>query len=416
MNGVKFTFAACMAVSALDAATASDLSSALLQNGGGYSLRSHPEYNAQGIRHANWVFMPSLTSGLSFDSNLYKTRDHQESSMVGVFAPALAINSDMSRHRIHFGLSGQRKQVFSNSDASTLSGRASAGAQLEVLKDFALDLGTSIESRQYGLGDADGPSDAKHGVRRDAYSASARVSKVFNRLRFIGGGSVNHYNYHDVEAKDGGTIDQDARDGTRYNLLGKINYAFSPGFSAFVSAEFDARDWKATGAENRDSNGFEFLTGLELDKRGNLHGAAGIGYLRQDYDLGSRGDISTYSFNVDVQWMPSPLLVVNFDGRQAVEESSLDGYVSKLTSTAKVSMDYELRRNFVISPIFSFKREDFAGTSRSDDTLRARLETKHLINRNLKFGAYYDFERLKSTEAASSYSRHLIGINARVEY
>ncbi|AEV37442.1 hypothetical protein PSE_2934 [Pseudovibrio sp. FO-BEG1] len=416
MRSLKFILATCMAGSAFEAATASDLSEALLQNAGGYGLKSHPEYNAKGIRHANWIFMPSLTSGLYFDSNLYKTRSSADSSMVGLFAPSLSISSEISRHRFRVNLSGQKKHAFSKPNASTLSGRVSTGARLEVLRDFTLDLGAGMEARQYELGEADTSSDAKHGIRREAYSATTRISKVFNRLRFIGGGTVSHFNYHDVEARDGSTIDQDTRDGTRYSLIGKVNYAFSPGLSTFVSAEYNARNWRASGEENRDSSGFEVLAGLEVDKRGNFHGAAGVGYLNQNYQLGSRGDISTYSFNVDMQWMPSPLLVVKVKGRQAVEESSLDGQVSKLTSNARLSLDYELRRNLILSPLLSFKREDYAGSDRRDNTFRARLEAKHLINRNLKFGAYYDFETRKSSEADNSYDRHLIGITAKVEY
>ncbi|QUS58932.1 outer membrane beta-barrel protein [Pseudovibrio brasiliensis] len=416
MTSLRVTIIACMAVTAVNAATASDLSDALLQNSSGYSLRAQPQYSALGIRFANWLLMPTLKSGLYYDSNLYKAKGRKESSVVGLFAPALTLHSDVSRHSFQFGLSGLRKHAFSNENASTLSGRASANANVEILSDFALDLGASIETKQFELGAADASSDAQHGVRREAYVASARISKVFNRLRFIGGASVTHHNYHDVSAESGGVIDQDYRDGTRFSILGKMNYAFSPGLSAFASAEYNARNWKAAGVDNRDSQGIEFLTGLEVDKRGNFHGVAGVGYLRQDYDLGTRGDISTYSVNVDLQWMPSPLLVVNFDGRRSVEESSLAGHTSKLTSKAEVSLDYEFLRNLIISPVISYKRENYSGVDRRDDTFRARLETKHLINRNLKFGAYYDFETLKSTAAENSYSRHLIGINAKVEY
>lgn len=379
-------------------------------------MRPRPEYDAQGMRFPGWLIMPTLTSGLYYDSNIYQEQNNMQGSLVGLISPAIAVNSDFSRHSLNLYLSARERYVFEDANASTLSGRALADGRVDVLNDLALNLGGRIELNQDELGDNDVPLTSKTGVRYNVYGGYAGASKTFNRVTVGATGSISHYDYHDVESVDGDVLDQDNRDGYRYDLIAKVSYAYFPGLSFYGSAEFNERNWRDTGSSNRDSNGIELLAGMEFDMRGTIHGSAGVGYLSQDYELETRQDIQTFAYNVELQWTPTALVTVNIIGLQSIEESYVFGSAGQLESYAEIAVDYEFLRNWIFSPAFIYSREDYLGVNRVDNRYRALVKTDYFVNRYMKLGAAYEYERLSSDRPGVSYDRHLLGVNFNAEY
>ncbi|GHB49708.1 capsular polysaccharide biosynthesis protein [Pseudovibrio japonicus] len=423
MRLVKHLAVTCFAAVSVDVAVVNSVSAQeLVDNGTGVTeeyrvrYRSRPEYDAQGIRRGSWLYLPSVTSELEFDSNVNKAEKGGKDSFVALLKPELSILSDFSRHSLNFNFSGRERFVFDDEDASTFTGHALVDGQVDVLRDLALTFGAGFDANQDELGDSTTPSSAKEGVRSNVYKANAGISKAFNRVNVYATGSVENYDYFSVETVNGGSLSQSFRDGTRYNVLSKVSYAYSPGLFAFVSAELNKRDWNGSGAANRDSDGYELLTGLEFDMRGTLHGSVSLGYLEQNYDLASFDDISSFSYGMDLEWTPTSLLTVNLNGRQLVEESSTAGSSGILTSNVGLSADYEFRRNWLVTPSVGYLREEFKGTDRVDDTIKAGLRTDYMVNRNLALQASYGYENRDSNEVGSSYDRHIGGVSFVVKY
>ncbi len=150
--------------------------------------------------------------------------------------------------------------------------------------------------------------------------------------------------------------------------------------------------------------------------RGTIHGSAGVGYLSQDYELETRQDIQTFAYNVELQWTPTALVTVNIIGLQSIEESYVFGSAGQLESYAEIAVDYEFLRNWIFSPAFIYSREDYLGVNRVDNRYRALVKTDYFVNRYMKLGAAYEYERLSSDRPGVSYDRHLLGVNFNAEY
>jgi hypothetical protein len=63
-----------------------------------------------------------------------------------------------------------------------------------------------------------------------------------------------------------------------------------------------------------------------------------------------------------------------------------------------------------------FTRDDFRGIDRTDNTYRARLGARYLLNRNLSVDVGYDFATRDSDVNGADYDRHIVrlGLIARL--
>jgi hypothetical protein len=70
----------------------------------------------------------------------------------------------------------------------------------------------------------------------------------------------------------------------------------------------------------------------------------------------------------------------------------------------------------VLSPLLIYEKDDFKGQLRNDDVYAAGLRLKHLFNNVASASIYYRYLRRKSNIPVNSYDRHVIGINASVQF
>jgi hypothetical protein len=378
--------------------------------------RPRPDYDPMGMRVGSWLLFPSLTTEMLYDSNIFDTQNNEKSSAVLLFTPNLAMQSDFGRHALNINLGASHRRVTRDSNANTTSAFAHADARFDVRGDLSLTAGAKVETNQEALGNDNTPAAAKRGVRHMLYSGSVGVNKAFNRMALSATASATHYDYFDVDSNAGGKVDQDTRDGSQYSALAKLSYLLSPEYSAFVSVEGNIRDWSYTGAANRDSKGIEVLAGVDFSLTRLLLGSASIGYLRQDYDNAAFKTNNTWSYALDLTWMPTPLATVNVGGRRTIEEATQAGVSGKIGTSLSASVDIEARRNVLVTPSLSFTHKDYIGSNQVDKTYGAGLKVDYLLNRYFKLGAKYDFSKKESNVANQGYKKHVVGVYAKAEY
>lgn len=378
--------------------------------------RPRPDYDPMGMRAGSWILYPALTAETQYDSNIFETQNNEKSSAVFLLAPNLAMQSDFGRHALNINLGAIHRMVAEDEDANTTSGFAHADARVDILGNLAMTASAKIESNQDNLGNDNTPSAAKEGVRHMLYSGSLGLSKSFNRVTVDTSASVTHYDYMDVDSKNGGKVDQDMRDGSQYSAIAKLSYLLSPDYSAFVSVEGNMKDWSYTGTANRDSKGVEVLGGVDFTLNRLLLGSASVGYLHQDYDNAAFKSNNTWSYALGLTWMPSTVATVNINGRRTIEEATQTGVSGKYSTSISASVDFEARRNLLVTPSMSFTQKDYIGSTQEEKTYTAGMKIDYLVNRNVKLGAKYDFTNKDSNVANQSYQKHVVGIYAKAEY
>ena len=378
--------------------------------------RPRPGYEAIGIRAGSMMFYPGLLAEATYNSNVYAVPTGEQGDSAFFIAPQLTAQSDFSNHELKLDFGLNHLEYFDLTAESRTNAHAAASGRLDVRSDLAIAMAGKIARRHEERGTSNSPFLAAEPVPYDEYDASMSVTKSFNRLEVSTGGAFEHRDYHDVKMVGGGTLDQDFRDGEIYVLGGRVAYRLKPGFRVFADGRYNWRRFNNLPGLNGDSEGYNLLAGAEFNVTSMVHGEVGIGYLSQSYAASGVSDATGLSYFADVIWTATPLITVTVGGRRKVDETALAIAPGRVDSSAYVRIDYELRRNFIVSPSINVVYEDYTGIAREDWVVEPGLRLDYLINRHFSVGARYIYTSRNSNVNVNDFDRHLVGINAKAQF
>ena len=378
--------------------------------------RARAEYVKGGIRYSSLIFYPSLTVKPFYDSNVYASPSAEQSSTGIIFSPNLSIESDWSNHQLSLNLQADHHQYFDTTSETRTDGHAVLSGRLDVRSDLAVFGAVSAARRHERRGTSNSPNTAAKPVPYDDFDAALSVAKEFNRLEVAAGITGEYRNYQNVPAVGGGTLDQDYRDGVNVSVGGRIAYLMRPGIRIFGDARYNWRQYNNPPGVNADSHGYNLLAGLEFTLSTLMRGEIGIGYLGQTYEGAGLPNATGFKYSADLIWNPTPLMTVTLKGNRSVDESGLAGSPARVDSNVEVTLDYELRRNLIVSPSFAYSYEEYPGTSRRDNVFAPELRIDYLVNRYLTLGLGYSYVLRESNVGGVGYDRHYVGVNAQAKF
>jgi hypothetical protein len=381
--------------------------------GAGSASAEEPEnyYQADGVRLGAFTAYPSLRGSIGIDDNVYAQESNEVDDTYYELSPALRLQSDWSRHELVLQFTNQNVWYDTQSSedhhdwsvggegrvdvsyATTIQARATY-AELHELRGDSNVLGNAAEPTPYG--------------RFDGY---AEIRHRFNRLGVAAGAGLSDFDYDDVAALGGGTIDNDNRDRTVTLYQGEVNYAVSPDTYAFVRGIYNTRDYDLQPPAvlfNRDSEGYEVNGGLRFDLTHLIEGEVYGGYLEQDYD--ALPDIDGFSYGANFDYAITRLTTISVDAGRTIEETNQAGSPGYLSSSVGGEVRHELRRNIILTAGAAYVNNDYEASTREEDIWTAELGGKYLMNRNLSLEAGYHFGTRDSTLALSDYERNRVWI------
>ena len=121
---------------------------------------------------------------------------------------------------------------------------------------------------------------------------------------------------------------------------------------------------------------------------------------------GASGRIETSGASVDIRlkWFPTMLTNVTLDGGRSIEETTVDGAASLVSTRGEVRVDHELLRNLIFSGSMGYENQEFTGGLRNDDILRGAVSGRYMINNNIHLDAGWEFVDRTSSDVPFSYS------------
>jgi hypothetical protein len=346
--------------------------------------RPHPEYDALGLHIGQFLAFPKLEAGVENNDNIYAAATGEVGDTIYSVAPSISIESQWPRHELRVSASAdaQRYSDFKNEDNTSY--RAGAAGRLDVQRDSnvsgTVDFARSFEPR----GSSSYVVPTRAPIEYDDSSASLRGVKEFNRLRVSGSASVHKVDYKDGETLTGIIIDQDFRDSTDSTVTGRADYAISPATAVFgevagTKVEYDA----APGARNRDSSGVRGLAGVNFELTDLVTGELSAGYLTRSFDDGVTDDVSEAAYRGNVNWYVTPLMTVSANAEKQIRDSAVIGSPAYVSDTSGVRVDYEARRNLIVSGTASYSRDAYQNLDREDKRAGVGVTVTYLLNRNL---------------------------------
>ena len=378
--------------------------------------RQQPGYEPIGIRSGSWMFNPSFTAGTFYDSNVFSSNTTQRSDIAAVVEPTLRAHSLWGRHGLDLKLDAQSTAYSQFTSLNQTNASLKGNGWLDITKDTMLLGSFQIAHLNEGVGTLSSPGNAISPTPYNLISGDVTLRKEFNRLTTSIGFRTDSYDYGSTRAQDGTVINQDARDGQIYSLHSRIDYAISSTLGWFGGVEGNQRDIRGTPGHTLDSQGYRALSGVTIGLGNLVTGEFGAGYVQQRFDDPSIGMIEGPSYRARLTWRPTRVLDVHVNAEQLVTQTSDTSATGVLANAVQLGLDYELRRNVIVSLAGGYENDRFFGQFRKDNVLTSDTRVKYLVNRFSAVSAYYRYTKRDSDVPVFTFDKHLVGMNVTAQF
>ncbi len=380
------------------------------------STRIHPGYEPHGHRSGPWMFYPGLTLGTFYDSNVFASNTTKRSDVALRVHPTLRANSLWDRHSLTFQADLWSAFYRENSGLDYTDASIKSRARIDLTHASAILANVRVAKLHEGVGSLSSPSGAVEPTPYKTASGDATYWHRFNRLTASAGFRADTYDFGSTRAQDGSIISQSSRDGQVYTGHGRLDYVLSPTLGLFGAVEGNRRDIRGTPGRTLDSEGYRVLGGVNLELSRLVTGEIGFGYSRQDFEAASIGTIEGPSYRALLTWSPTRLIDIHFRAEQIVTQASDTDAAGIRADAIQIGLDYELRRNVVLSLSSTYERDKFFGQPRRDEVLSSTAELRYLLNRFGSMSLRHRYLNRDSNIPSFTYDKHEVGLNVTAQY
>ena len=389
--------------------------------------RPREDYDPLGIRAGSFFIFPSISLSGTYDSNAFATSNDEDSDVGAILAPRVDVNSNWSRHALNFSAGAVSAAWAEYSENNFLDAYAATTGRLDVTR---ADIATGTLRFDRLHEDRDDPDESgtttigtsDRGNLNRYYRGLADVQYRHNFARFftLVGGGVQRLFYDDI-----GDRDVSRRDRWEYGGRARVGYQLSPRIGTFVQGNYSWREYdeaQAVGGEfeKRDNQGWRAAVGTNIDITTILFGELSFGYQERNYDSDAYRDTNGFGGDGSLTWNVTPLTSIIATASSEILETTVtfegDTADGNLQNAVGLEVQHELLRNVLLNGTVDYTRDDFQGTSRTDNIFGAGAGVSYLLNRNLTLDATYRFTKRDSDDNDSEFDRNivLVGFTARL--
>jgi len=378
--------------------------------------RQQPGYEPVGIRSGAWMFVPSLMVGEYYDSNVYSSNIMKRSDAVTVVSPQLHAYSLWSDHGLDIQAGTISNLYANNTGLNQTDASVRARGWWNIQHD--LQLLTSFQSAYLhdGVGTLSSPANAVEPTPYTLNSADVTLRKQFNRLTGSLGMRIDSYDYGSTVALNGSTINQSQRDGQIYWGHGRLDYAISPKLNVFAAGEVNHRDLSGLPDQSWNSNGYRVLAGVNVEFTHLISGEFGGGYAQQNFVASTIPNISGPAYRALLTWRPTRSIDVNLMAEQIVTQTSPTLTTGIIADLLQLAVDYEVRRNVVLSVAGARELDKFVADVRRDQVYTVDTRLKYMLSREASVAFWHKFIQRDSNIPVFSYQRQQVGINVTAQF
>jgi hypothetical protein len=378
--------------------------------------RQQPGYEPVGVRSGPWMFYPSLMAGATYDSNIFASNTDKRSDIATNIHPTLKVESLWERHAASLQADVSSYLYLKNPSLNYTNATLKGRGRIDIDHYSALLISLRGGRLNEEVGSLSSPFGAVQPTPYDFLTSDVTYRRQFNRLIASLGVGVDTYDFGTTRAQNGTIINQDSRDATIYNVHGRLEYVLSPKLGIFTALQANERDLRGLPTQSLSSSGYRALTGVDLEFTKLVRGEFGIGYAKQIFDSAKIGTVEGPAYRAQLTWSPSRVLDIRFNAEQLITQAS-DTSVSGIRADAmQVALDYEFRRNVVLSFGYTYELDKFFGQPRRDTVSSTTTELKYLLNRHTSVGLRHRFLSRESNMSAFTYDKHELGINVTAQY
>jgi hypothetical protein len=403
--------ALCASAAHLSLATAQDL---VPEKSVSVRDRPRPEYEALGVRWGAFRLYPEITVGASYDDNIYATETNAIEDRISELAGNLSLRSQGDRLPISVYGSGASRSYSDNpiEDYVDWEGGGSIGSSLA--RRTAVSLSGDYTQNHESRGEPTFPSAAVERPRVETGSGAVEVTHAFASGRINVNVDRESADFEDAKLADGALFDQDFRDRDTRTLEVRGDIVVGQSTAVFVRAIHQERDYRLDSdidGINRDATSDQLLGGVTLDISNLLRGEVGLGVLDLDNDDPSQSDSDSVAISSNVELYVTQLMTATIDVQRTSEAADIAGFASYVGTNVTLGLDYEIRRNLILSATFARTRREYEGVNEPDRSEVAGASAQWLVNRRVNVDFDYTLvESVWRAQAARSYTERIFAV------
>ena len=383
------------------------------------TTRERPELAPLGARAGAFRLYPSLSLSEKYDDNIFATNNNEESDFITLIRPGLNIESLWGRHFLSFHTDATIGRHADNENENFEDYSAGFDGKMEINHAQSLSAGYNYShehEKRFSPDDVLGiePTEV------DINSLFSTYQHQFNRIIVELGGQYRSLDFDDVRSTNNSIIDNDDRDRNRLEGSLKVGYQYLPEYTAYVRTSVNRIDYDDDidgNGFNRDSDGYTFSVGTDLDLSGVLYGNLFAGYEAQRYDDIALNDTKGVTGGASLTWLPSQMTTVTGSITRSIEETTLNAASGNFSTGANLVVDHELLRNLLLQGRLSLSEDKFEGINRNDNYFSSGIGATYMLNRHFHLLMDYDYQQRESDSVTNidDFSENIFSLGGRVQ-
>ena len=385
---------------------------------------------ALGVHIGSFMIYPSLSTGVTYDDNVYRAAANRRADAVLRGGAAVAAQSDWSRHSVAVSLAVDGIKYVTNGQLDGFNAQLGALGRYDIDLSSALTGNVSFTRSISGIasataqlatplsGTVQNPTfSTPQPVTSNQYFAGLRYDKLFNRLLTRAVVSLTETTFVRAPGTAGTSGSVAYSDGSVLNASGRVGYVVTPLTNFFTEAAFNDRTFRNSAL---DSRGLRITAGISGELTRLIRGEIAIGGLRQTLNAPGANSVSGLAANAQLQWFPIEQLTLGAYFVRDIGSPSAVNQASGISTTSGVLADYEVHRNMLLSLNTSFTNFNYRPTAAvagaTDDLGSIAGGATYFFNRNLSGNVSYIWTKNMSSGSALNYNRNQVTVGIHAQF
>ena len=364
-----------------------------------------------------WKVIPGLSTGITYDSNVYATPNQPRGDQLLSVSPSLRVQKQGDGHSLTLSASGTetRYRHYPSEDSTDYQIDATGRQRVNAYGDIFAGLG-------YGRAHEDRTSpDDVLGKRPTVFTdASAHIglTQRLSPLSLTVGTTLDHLTFNNVTSAAGQVIDNTDRSRNVVGVGLRLGYGISQHLDLFVQGTYDERNYLRKIDDygyRRDSQGDSWVIGVATRDTRSVRGELYAGWLSQRYADPRLPGIAAPTVGANVLWKMSPQTTLDAFVDRSAQETTLLGASGYVDTNVGLHINRDVSERLSAHAGVDVTRSDFRGLGRRDDLYIGSFGVSYRLHRRWLIDASYRQLQRHSNVPDAEYYRNEIYLGLRMD-
>ncbi|AND67977.1 hypothetical protein ATSB10_05230 [Dyella thiooxydans] len=364
-----------------------------------------------------WKVVPGLSTGITYDSNVYATPNQPRGDELFSVSPSLRVQKQGEGRSLTLTASGTetRYHHYPSENSTDYQIDATGRQRVDAYGDIFGGLGYSRAHE-----DRTSPDDVlgkRPTVFTDA-SAHIGLTQRWSPVSLTVGTTLDHLIFNNVTSAAGEAIDNTDRSRNVVGVGLRLGYGISQHLDLFVQGTYDERNYLRKIDDygyRRDSRGDSWVIGVATRDTRSVRGELYAGWLSQRYADPRLSRITAPTVGARVLWKMSPQTTLDASVDRSAQETTLPGASGYLDTNVGLHISRDIGDRFSAHAGVDVTRSEFRGLGRRDDLYDGSFGLSYRLHRYWQIDASYQLLQRHSNIPDASYYRNAIYLGVRMD-